>query len=58
MCRHFRCSDKCLVEKRMVQASTSDALKKLFQGISAHVQANDAEELEYHEIAKEVGRKK
>lgn len=42
----------------MVQASTADALKKLFQGIGAHIQANDAEELEYHEIAKEFGRKK
>jgi len=42
----------------MVQASTAEALKKLFQGVSAHIQANDADELEYREIAKELGRKK
>ena len=41
----------------MIQASTADALKKLFQGTSANIQANDEEELEYHAIAKEVGRK-
>ena len=54
----FRCSDNCSINKKMVQASTAEALKKLFQGVSAHIQANDADELEYREIAKEVGRKK
>jgi len=52
------CSDNCSINKKMVQASTAEALKKLFQGVSAHIQANDADELEYREIAKEVGRKK
>ena len=42
----------------MVQSSTADALKKVLQGVSAHIQANDADELEYNEIAREVTRKK
>lgn len=42
----------------MVQSSTGDALKKILQGVSAHIQANDADELEYNEIAREVARKK
>ena len=54
----FRCSDNCLVDKKMVQSSTADALKKVLQGVSAHIQANDADELEYNEIAREVTRKK
>lgn len=54
----FRCSDNCLVDKKMVQSSTADALKKVLQGVSAHIQANDADELEYNEIAREVARKK
>ena len=54
----FRCSDNCLVDKKMVQSSTEDALKKVLQGVSMYIQANDADELEYNEIAREVARKK
>jgi len=42
----------------MVQSSTEDALKKVLQGVSMYIQANDADELEYNEIAREVARKK
>ena len=41
----------------MLQSSTADALKKVLQGVSAQIQANDADELEYNEIAREVTRK-
>lgn len=52
------CSDRSTVGKKTVQASTEDTLKKLLRGVSAHVQANDADDLEYYQIAGEVGRLK
>ena len=42
----------------MIHSSTAKTLKDLFQGVSVNIQANDDDELDYNEIAKEVARKK
>ena len=53
----FRCSDNCVIHKKTLQGSTSEGLKKVFQGLAAAIQANDSDELSYDSITKELEKK-
>lgn len=50
----LRCSDCCSVHKKTIQGSTTEDLKKLFQGLGASIQANDHDELDYKNIVKDL----
>ncbi|XP_078349760.1 uncharacterized protein LOC144634615 [Oculina patagonica] len=48
------CSDNCHISRKTLQGSTAEYLKKMFQGLSGSIQANDSDELSYTDIVKDL----
>ena len=54
---YYRCPEDSKVGEKMIYASSKDALKKAFAGLSLEFQANDKGDLDYNNLADEVERK-
>jgi len=50
------CRDDAPVRERMMISSSKDALKKAFDGVHCHLQANDESDLDYFEAAKNASK--
>lgn len=53
----LRCPDDCKIGDKMIYASSKDAIKKKFTGLSLEFQANDAGDFDYNSWADEVEKK-
>ncbi len=52
----LRCRDDAPVKDRMMISSSKDALKKAFDGVHYHLQANEESDLDYFEAARNVSK--
>ena len=53
-CSIHRCSDDCPIGKKMIYASSKDALKKRFTGLNTEFQCTDTAEFQYSELVKDL----
>ena len=54
----FRCPDSSGVKKKMIYASSKDAVAKKLEGIQVNIQCNDLDEISYAEVIEQASKGK
>ena len=54
----FRCPDSSGIKKKMIYASSKDAVAKKLEGIQVNIQCNDLDEISYAEVIEQASKGK
>ena len=54
----FRCPDSSGIKKKMIYASSKDAVAKKLEGMQVNIQCNDLDEISYAEVIEQASKGK